>query len=663
MYCMLKRFFVLFIITVVIVPITAFSQERLTGLSSNPTIANEAIQYKLNPIKSVNAPLILPFIEDFSNYIGYPSEVKFMDQQAFVNNTYPIIPPTIGVATLDALDQYGEIYSHANSVGFNADTLTSNMIRLDSIFTPYRAITIQDSLYFSFYFQPGGGTPSLPFVQWERIGNKPEPSDFILLDFGYTQNGVTTWTNVWSSIGVSLDEWLNNDPNKLNYFKQILIPITQTVFLADSFQFRFRNIASLEDNGIDGWASNVDQWHIDYIKIDINRTINDKYPNDIAFVAPTTSCLEDYQAVPWSHYQSSMLKEKFDNKMANISDIIKNASYNYYVIKNHTDPIYTYTCNNENIAPYYNNGLQDYSFHASPNVEFTFSQDGQDSAIFTITHIQKLDGALGDNIPANDTIVYHQKFTNYFAYDDGTAEAGYSLYNTNPQPKSYLAMRFTLSHPDTLRALKIWFNRTYNDESVVPFTIMVWSMGSNNQPGALIDSFPAQIPLYSSDFLNFATYYLERPIPVSGTFFVGIKQEHNIQLNIGYDQNTDAREFFRYKTTNVWAEPIIKGSPMIRPVVGDYLQPQSISDNSLYGIILYPNPTSETLFMKTPSSLFENGDILYYTVYDMFGKTIYSESIQNETTAIQVSHFAKGIYFIKCITQTGKTKTLKFIKQ
>lgn len=660
---MLKKISFLVVSVCLMLPIKGFTQERISGLSSNPIIAKEAIQYKLSTPKSINTPLVLPFIEDFSSNIGYPNEMKFIDKQAFINNTYPIFPPSIGVATLDALDENGEIYEHANNSGFNADTLTSNFIRLDSIFSPYRAISIQDSIYFSFFFQPGGGTPSYPFVQWERIGNRPETGDYLYLDFGYPLNGETIWTNVWSSPGVSLDDWLLNDPLKLNYFKQILIPITQTVFLTDSFQFRFRNIASLEDNGVDGWASNVDQWHIDYIKLDINRSMNDIYPNDLTFVSPTTSCLKNYQAVPWSHFQSSMLKQKFDNKMANISNIIKNASYNYYVVKNGSQHLYTYTCNNENIEPYYNSGLQDYTFHATPNIEFTFSQDGADSALFSITHIHKLDGAIGDIIPSNDTIKYDQKFYNYFAYDDGTAEAGYSLYNTNPQPKSYLAVKFSLSHPDTLRALKIWFNRTFNDENVVPFTIMVWNMGINGKPGVVIDSFPAQIPLYSEDFLNFATYYLERPVPITGTFFVGIKQEHNIQINLGYDQNTDAREFFVYKTTNIWADPIIKGSPMIRPIVGDYLQPQNVPDIKLYGLTLYPNPTHETLFIRTPSSLFENGDPIFYTIYDMYGKTIIKESIQNEVTSVQVDQLANGIYFVKCISQNGKTTTLKFVKQ
>lgn len=660
---MLKKLTQFLIIASLMLPFFGFTQERLSGLSSNPLIAKEAIQYKLKTVKNVVPPLKLPFLEDFSNHIGYPNPSHFLDNQAFINNTYPIFPPSIGVATLDALDENGEIYAHASTSGFAADTLTSNYIRLDSIFAPYRAISIQDSIYFSFYFQPGGGTSTYPFVQWERIGNRPEIGDNLYLDFGYTINGETDWINVWATPGVSLDDWLNDDPLKLNYFKQILIPITQTIFLTDSFQFRFRNMASLENNGVDGWASNVDQWHIDYIELDINRNYNDIYPNDIAFVAPTTSCLTNYQAVPWSHFQPFMMKQKFDNKMANISNVIKNASYYYQVMKNGSQHVYTYTCNNENIEPYYNSGLQDYTFHATPNIDFTFAQDGMDSALFVITHIHKLDGSIGDINPSNDTIVYNQRFSNYFAYDDGTAEAGYSLYNTNPQPKSYLAVKFTLSHSDTLRALKIWFNRTQNNENIVPFTIMVWANGSNNQPGALLDSFPAQLPMYAEDFLNFATYYLDRPVAVTGTFFVGIKQNHNTQINIGYDQNTDARQFFLYKTTNQWAEPIIKGSPMIRAVVGDYIVPQGIIDLNPLGLSIYPNPAIDQLVIHASNSNFDNSDPMQCHIYDMYGKLLWTEPIQHDNTIISISHFSKGIYILKCITKSGKSMTLKFIKQ
>lgn len=63
---MLKKISLFILITFVLLPFFGFTQERLTGLSSNPIIAKEAIQNKLNSIKSIVAPLKLPFREDFS---------------------------------------------------------------------------------------------------------------------------------------------------------------------------------------------------------------------------------------------------------------------------------------------------------------------------------------------------------------------------------------------------------------------------------------------------------------------------------------------------------------------------------------------------------------------------------------------------------------------
>lgn len=657
------KFFKIYFFTtlILLISVSAFSQEVITGLSHNPIIAQEAKLWQNRDHKNTVEPLKLPFITDFSNYIGYPNQDIFIDRQGFVNNSFAIRPPSIGVVTLDALDEYGAVYSHANSSGFHADTLTSHFIRLDSIFSSNRPITIQDSIYFSFFYQPAGGSESSPIVQWERIGNRPEIQDLLLLDFGYTQNGVTTWNNVWSTEGVSLDDWLDNDPNKLTFFKQVMIPIVESFYLVDSFQFRFRNMASLENNGVTGWESNVDQWHLDYFRLDINRTIDDIYPNDIAFVAPTNSCITPYQSVPWSHFSPAMIKDKFENKMSNLSNIIRNASYNYYVVKNFSQHIYTYTCNNENIEPYYNSGLQDYSFHANPNIEFTINTDGADSALFTITHIHKLDGAIGDNVSTNDTIVYHQKFTNFFAYDDGTAEAGYSIYTNQVNPNTYLAMKYTLQHPDTLRAVKIWFNKTLNNVSVAPFRIMVWAEGLNNQPGTLLYQMDAQTPLYSSDFLTFATYYLEDPVPVSGTFYVGIYQNHNIQLNIGYDQNTDSRDYFTYKTSTSWEQPIVKGTPMIRAVVGQYITPQTIRENQMSEISVFPNPATSVLNIQfsTPNQKYP----IKCMVFDIYGKNIVTLQLENDDAQIPIEHLSRGLYIIKFVNTNNETQTVKFLKQ
>ena len=81
------------------------AQEVLTGLTHNPQIMGQP-QVKTRNVTSV----ILPFFDDFSNYTGAPKSSLWADRQAFVNNSYPMVPPSIGVVTLDALDENGLIF-------------------------------------------------------------------------------------------------------------------------------------------------------------------------------------------------------------------------------------------------------------------------------------------------------------------------------------------------------------------------------------------------------------------------------------------------------------------------------------------------------------------------------------------------------------------------
>ena len=92
------------------------------------------------------------------------------------------------------------MHSTANTSLFVADTLTSNPIRLDSLFVPYKkAVTAADSIYLSFYFQPGGGYGNM----WERVGNAPSVDDSLMLDFFDAK--YNRWNTVWASAGFELD--------------------------------------------------------------------------------------------------------------------------------------------------------------------------------------------------------------------------------------------------------------------------------------------------------------------------------------------------------------------------------------------------------------------------------------------------------------------------
>ncbi|MEE1019786.1 MAG: hypothetical protein U0L93_00030, partial [Bacteroidales bacterium] len=67
----------------------------------------------------------IPFVDDFSSYQGLTNPLKWQSTNVIVNSTYQFNPPTIGVATLDAIDIYGKLYPNASTTSFSADTLLS----------------------------------------------------------------------------------------------------------------------------------------------------------------------------------------------------------------------------------------------------------------------------------------------------------------------------------------------------------------------------------------------------------------------------------------------------------------------------------------------------------------------------------------------------------
>ena len=685
------------------------AQEVLSGLYFNPVLMN-----KEKPVRSKNAEAVkLPFLDDFSNYTGYPKASLWQDDQAFVNASYPVRPPTLGVVTLDAIDANGRIYEHAENQPFGADTLTSRPIRLDTNFMFHRPFYASDSIYFSFYYQPAGMSESYPAVEWERIGNQPEVDDSLVLEFGYPTGNLEfigyeyspyevprsyhagdsmvnpfflpdtvyyvfetyvvegesivipsdslfgpeyKWNHIWSTSGCSVDNWLADDP--LNYFKRVMIPITDNQYFRSDFQFRFRNYASLEPNGYDAWSSNVDQWNIDYVRLDFMQTCIDKYPDDVAFVSPTTSALKEYQSMPWNQYRTGDMKENFHNELANISDETKNTSYGYWVFNEQGGLVGNYPENNFNANPYYPSGLHDYTYHVNPEISFTFPANAQDSAIFYIKHVFQVVGSVGDDCASNDTCIFEQKFYNYYAYDDGTAEAGYSLISEMTNPSSDLAVRFTLAEPDTLRGVRLWFNSTLNDANIEPFTLMVWA-DNGGKPGEVLLSVPQCLPVHAENFLDFVYYPLEEPLPVSGTFYVGTNQTHNVPLNIGFDQNNDARAHWVYRTADTWCEPFFLGAPMIRPVLGKYFDPTRIANSQSFDFAVYPNPARQQVTVRLNENLAQAAEA---TLWDMTGRCVAAFRLTGSGQTLDLSNLVAGMYLLK-VAASNHSVVKKIIKQ
>jgi len=621
-------------IFLLLAPFLLFSQEMLIGLGSNPKILSSKSSSRL--MKS-SVPRTLPFIDDFSSENIFPADSLWEDKTVFINSDYCLHPVSIGVATFDALDSKGMLYPQAIATAFPADSLTSVKIRLDSVFgSSPGPIMIDDSVYFSFFYQPQG------------IGNAPEEDDSLLLEF-YSESSAK-WFKVWSAPGTTMQNFL--DTNHC-YFKIVLIPLIDSVkYFSKNFQFRFRNFASLANNSIPSWAGNVDQWNVDYVYLNVHRSNGDSIFHDITFAEKAPSLLKNYQAMPWKQFKvdtTAEMKDSLNISIYNLDSITKNSSYKFDIFNELDAVIHSYNGGSANILPH---ALQTAQQHAHPPVGYTFPPSAGDSASFEIVHVIK-EGINGDDLRHNDTIRFNQNFYNYYAYDDGCPEAGYGLTPAN----SKLAYKFNLNTADTLRAIDIFWNRTYNDASQKYFYLTVWSSLS---PETIIYQKSGYKPQYEDSLNKFYRYILDTPVGLSGTFYVGWKQTTGDFLNVGFDRNTNysSTNIF-YNTSGTWYPSMYSGSLMIRPVLGKELpigihETAGISSN----INLFPNPVSDHLLhfsFENPEQMKELSQI---KVFDLTGRTV---CIAPFSTTLDLPDLQSGLYFLM-IFDKNHLKVVQILK-
>ncbi|MBE0642401.1 MAG: hypothetical protein IH599_10215, partial [Bacteroidales bacterium] len=300
---MRKTILTILIIFAWVTAVTA--QERLVPLSGNPllhALRNSHTQAEMKAGGQVF--LSLPFVDDFSDLSSpWPSSLRWADRDAFINTSYPLNPPTLGVATLDVIDDTGAVHAGASYSAFPADELTSQFIRLDSSFAGIpRPLSPADSVYLSFWYQPQG------------LGNDPDPGDILELQFleawhvdtiidsinpPYDTTFIDVWNTVWTSDGMSLEVF---QQKKGDYWAQVMIAVDDPIYFRRDFKFRFRNFGSLADNTLPSWQSNVDHWHIDYVYLDAGREAAEPGVADITLVTPAYSLLKTYDVLPYSQF-------------------------------------------------------------------------------------------------------------------------------------------------------------------------------------------------------------------------------------------------------------------------------------------------------------------------------------------------------------------------
>lgn len=690
-----------------------FAQEVVTGLYENPVVRAEYEKQLSNSgIRGTSedkTAIALPFFDDFSQSWIYPNTNRWIDQEAYINSNFGYRSVNVGVATLDAIDSKGNLHANASQFPFMADSLTSRLIRMDSVFSPSpRSITLSDSLYFSFYYQPQG-----------RAKQQPESRDSLILQFGYYTgdsifsntydsiwipvsqyippddtihpgdtvyspadecgNGLFViatdyyfyedliqlpcdsifvpefkWQRIWSSRGMPLADFYQQYGT---YSRQVMIPVRDSIrYFKKDFQFRFINFASLSSDNTPSWKSNCDQWNIDYVYLNIGRSYKDTVYRNVTFVERAPSMLKNYESMPYNQYVNNYdaeLKESLEMYITNLDSTIFNSTY-YYVVYQVDGPFqYLYPGGNCNLFPFNINGYQNCiscSAHACPPVNFFFPlSTTADSAEFEIRHF-----IIGDITPTDtvgDTVSFRQKFFNYYAYDDGTPEAGYGLTPAGAK----LAYRFMLNVKDTLRAVQMFFNHTQNNANQQFFNLMVWQ-DNNGKPGDVIYSQLNEQVEYSSNLLGFHTYMLDEPILVNGTFYIGWEQQTGENLNLGFDAYNNAQQNIFYNSDGQWYQSIYEGALMIRPLLGKPFEISGVDEHAAAAgsITPYPNPLNGNRISFRCTGKYENTfvtDRFRVSIHSLPGEELYSGDFRQ---SIDIGRVSPGLYIIAVKDDQGQ---------
>jgi hypothetical protein len=619
------------IILFVVATIGLYSQEVVIDCG-NPALSDYSVKYfqKYGEKIATSDTLELPFFDDFSASYIYPDSSKWSDRYAYINNSCAKNQISIGVATLDALDQYGKVYATL-PIGMSdvADYLTSKPINLQR--------NASDSIYLSFFYQCGGN------------GNMPEYRDSLVLQFYSVDND--EWRSVWRAAGGEL----------MTTFEQVLLPIKDSMWLKKGFMFRFLNYVSISSNYEPSWQSNVDQWNLDFIILDANRTCNDTIIEDVAMIRNVGPFLKDYTAVPWKHFLEKGRSAVYDSitfSYVNLQDATHNINRQYDVFdKDETSsliPSRTYID--------YHCGDDSENIGANEEEKYTkkfcyfFNEESylpEDSAKFLIRANIKTDVAqVREYYRWNDTVRFYQDFKNYYAYDDGSAEKGYGLSGQGTANAS-LAYRFEPYMTDTLFGVYIYFNRTQGDGNVKYFYLTVWE-DNNGIPGDTIVSRLGVRPSFSNEINGYVYYPLDTAVVISGPFYVGWIKTTNDMLNCGLDMENNARNKIFYNVSGTWENSIISGALMIRPVFGyevrDYASVPATPITETCSI--YPNPAS------TEINIDGNSEFSSVMIYDSLGRLVMQSGSNN---VINVSALPEGTYFVKPFSDKKVFETVKIL--
>ena len=611
---------------------SSFAQLQLLPQGTAPKGTNQVIRGKSQAISAARAlaapgdTLSLPFWDDFS-YKGQLPDSLLWPFNTTTNISYGLAanPVSWGVVTFDGIDANGNPYATSNSIG-RTDSLQSAPINLglNNISEAERA-----SVILSFYWQLQGR------------GERPDKFDSIRL---YFFDESKQWHQVWSEGGNP-----QTDPTK---FQQKLISLQEagnrfnTNFFHPGFKFKFQSFS--RQNG------RFDQWHLDWIYLNSGRSINDPYYQDRAISDAFTSLFGPYTAIPIEQFftnPAEYLQPELTFVVHSlVAPGIEEVLTYDLVVNTEKDEIVKVLAADKLLISDQGSLLKGQGFFT----EDATGLSAEDLAPFavrdSVTLITTLSLRSEEPQPffhRNDVFQIVNPLGDYFAYDDGSAEAGVSLNGRGQR----LAYQFALAASDTLTGISFYFPSYGTSANGSSLDIKIWSQlaGINNGTQDVL-IYTQQAAVNRKGVNGFVTYTLVNPqVLPAGIFYIGYEQTTQGAVPLGLDRNTDSSPFIYYSVNNIdWInDPTIQGSLMIRPHFERGVDPDILGIEEVHfpPVRLYPNPTRDRLWVESEAKVLR--------LYDPQGRLLLTQPTTPTRTELQLRHLKPGLYLLQLEYREG----------
>lgn len=568
--------------------------------------------------------------QDSIRYFEFPTDTNawYTDRQVYLNQSFSNNAPTIGMVTFDGLNEIGEPYILDFNQTQVSDYLTSVPMDLSTIVDP-------NSVYFSFFYQPKG-----------IAIDGPEKGDSLVLEFYNPDN--RRWGKAWAVDVV-------DSTAALDSFLYAIVAVDPQ-FHKKGFRFRFRAYAQA--------SGAYDNWLVDYIYLDENRDSLNLTINDMGYITPPTRLLKDYSVMPWWHFKSNPSDYQADSVFTKIRSF-RDRNLNVYYRLRLLD-----TTNNSNyyVTPGANDflGIQSLgTLDMGYSIDYTYQADsikgpGRLDAFYNLD-LRPSPNDPSQLVTSNDTIKTGIELQNYYAYDDGTAEAGYGVNAVlgTEGYVSYISQRFEIPFPDTIGGVYIYFLPSNPDIRNQKFRIMVWN---NLNSGSIIYEQDETVDPIYTPMNGFVPYMLDSNIEVNQIFYIGIKSIGQNSMNIGFDMNYNNRDKINWSFNgDNWNAPssrIFDGTLMIRPIFRKKKFEVGIKEqtliNNLTTLELYPNPAKDILYLN----LNKERRIKEINVYDISSRLVANYP---ELYVLNTADYDQGVYFINVTLDNGEILSKKLI--